>query len=68
VNARSLDPKAYSIIVLAKALEIYARTGVKVNTAYMPSVMMRRASELTGKTFRARDYLGAAQALKELIK
>lgn len=63
-----IDPLVYQRLVIAKALEFYARTGRKVNTAYTPRAMMATAAHLTGKTFRPRDYLGAAQALRETLK
>ena len=52
--------------VIATALEVYAKTGVKVNKAYTPTAMMKAAQELTGKTFAKRDYLGAAKAIREI--
>lgn len=62
------QPHAYQALLVSKALEIYAQTGMKVNRDYTPKRMMQVASRLTGKTFRPRDYLGAAKALKELVK
>jgi hypothetical protein len=35
-----------------------------MNRAYTPTAMMKRAAQITGKTFKARDYVGAADALK----
>lgn len=31
--------------------------------AYTPTAMMQAAREITGRTFKARDYMGAANAL-----
>lgn len=62
-----IDPQAYQRLVIARALEFYARTGTKVNTAYTPKNMMAAAARLTGKTFKARDYAGAAKALREAL-
>jgi hypothetical protein len=53
----------YAAMVLAKALVLYAKTGMKVNRAYTPKNMMATAAKVTGKTFKARDYEGAAVAL-----
>lgn len=55
----------YGAIVVAKGLEVYAKTGMKVNRAYTPANMMKLATQVTGKKFKARDYLGAAAALRE---
>lgn len=60
-----MEPTVYQALVVAKALELYARTGIKVNRAYTPSGMMRTAGQLTGRTFKPRDYVGAAQVLRE---
>lgn len=54
----------YGAIVVAKGLEVYAKTGMKVNRAYTPANMMKMATQVTGKKFKARDYLGAAEALR----
>lgn len=55
----------YRATVIAGGLRLYAKTGMQPNRAYTPSAMMRVAAEITGKKFKARDYLGAADALKE---
>ena len=64
----SINPSTYQALVIAKALELYARTGIKANRAYTPTAMMRMATKITGKTFRPRDYLPAAQALRDHIE
>jgi hypothetical protein len=53
----------YRMTVIASALRLYAKTGMKVNAAYTPKAMMATAAALTGQKFKARDYLGAADAL-----
>lgn len=57
--------KVYQATVVGSALRLYARTGMKANRAYTPSAMMRVATALTGKKFKAREYLEAADALKD---
>lgn len=57
----------YVAATLKSALKLYANTGMKVNRAYTPKAMMAKAAELTGKTFKARDYMGAVDALQEMI-
>ena len=54
----------YRATVIAGGLRLYAKTGMQPNRAYTPRAMMRVASEITGKKFKARDYIGAADALK----
>ena len=55
---------AYVCTALASGLRLYAKTGMKPNRAWTPKAMMAKAAELTGKKFGARDYEGAAAALK----
>jgi hypothetical protein len=54
----------YAMKTVAVALELYAKTGMKANRAYTPSNMLRFAAAKTGMKFKARDYLGAAKALR----
>jgi hypothetical protein len=57
----------FAAAAIKTALKLYAKTGMQVNRAYTPRNMIAAASRITGKTFKARDYLGAAQALEEWI-
>jgi hypothetical protein len=50
--------------VIEHALRLYAKTGIRANRAYTPSAMMRAATDITGRKFKARDYLGAADAIR----
>ncbi len=52
-------------LVVAKALDVYARTGILVNRSCTPKAMMETAVSITGQQFRPRDYVGAAKALRE---
>lgn len=61
----SVNPKTFQALVIAKALELYAQTGIKVNRAYTPKNMLAMANKLTGKPFKPRQYLEAATALRE---
>lgn len=54
----------YQALVVAKALRLYAKTGIK---AYSPKAMLATAERITGKKFR-RDYIAAAKALEEWAK
>jgi hypothetical protein len=53
----------YAMTVIASGLLFYARTGMKPNRAYTPKAMMQAAEKYTGKKFKARAYLEAAEAL-----
>jgi len=55
----------YQAVIIAGALKLYARTGIKANRAYTPKNMMLMATKITGRKFKARDYMGAHDALKE---
>jgi len=62
-------PVAVSVFqckVIASGLKLYAKTGMKPNAHYTPKNMMAAAERITGKKFKARDYLGAAAALSAL--
>jgi len=61
-------PRSLQAVAVASALEFYAKTGVQVNRAYTPKAMMRTAEQILGRTFKARDYRGAAAALREWVK
>lgn len=42
----------FRAISIKSALNLYAKTGMKANTAYTPTAMMRVATEYTGKTYK----------------
>jgi hypothetical protein len=58
----------YQCKVIASALRLYAKTGMKANRAYTPTNMLRTASALTGKSFKRGQYEEAAVALTELAE
>lgn len=53
----------FAMAVIASGLRLYASTGIRPNKAYTPKAMMAAAERYTGMRFKARDYLGAADAL-----
>lgn len=53
--------------VIAVALKMYAKTGMKANRAYTPTNMMAAATKFTGIRFKARDYMGAYNAIMEKL-
>lgn len=63
----SIDPRVFQALSIASGLKLYASTGMKPSRSYTPTNMMRAASAITGKTFKARDYMTAANALREHI-
>ena len=62
-----MTPEIYQMLVIKKALELYAKHGIKANRAYTPRAMIQTAERLTGRHFN-RDYLSAARALGQLIE
>jgi len=71
-NARSFSgPGAvdvFAMAVLASGLRMYAATGMRPNRAYTPKAMMAAAARHTGLTFKARDYMGAVEALTARVQ
>jgi hypothetical protein len=63
-----VTPRIYQALAVKSALLLYARTGLKANTAYTPKNMLATAGKITGKQFLKGDYKGAADALDEWIK
>jgi len=59
---------AYRALVVAKGLEFWAKHKMRLNRAYTPSNLMAAASQITGKKYRARDYLVAAADIREMLK
>lgn len=55
-------------IVIANALEFYAKTGMKVNRAYTPTAMLGAAKGITGKTYKRGQYAAAAADIREAVR
>lgn len=64
----ALNPYVYQAITIKAGLRLYMKTGMKPNRMWTPSAMMRTASNITGKKFKARDYQGAIDALEALLQ
>jgi hypothetical protein len=60
------DVRIYQALLLASALNLYAKTGIRVNKSYTPTAMLRVANKLTGHNYRRGQYAAAATALREL--
>lgn len=52
---------------LKSGIKLYAKTGIRPNRAWTPRAMMAKASEITGKKLKPRDYDGAVKALEEWV-
>jgi len=55
----------FRAFVIASALRLYAKTGMKANRAYTPSNMLAAASAMTGKKYKRGQYEQAANDLAE---
>jgi hypothetical protein len=53
---------------IAIGLETWAKHKIKVNRAYTPKRMMAAAEKITGRKFKAGDYLGAARAIRSMVE
>ena len=61
LTGRGID--VFRARALAQSLIVYKTTGMKMTRGATPKYMMTLASQITGKKFAARDYLGASTAL-----
>lgn len=60
--------EAYRLLVIASALELYGKTGIKANTAYTPTAMFRNATAATGKRYKRGQYFEAAADLRKVVE
>lgn len=71
-NARSFVGKeavdVFAMAALASGLRLYAKTGMKPNRMWTPRNMMQAAERYMGLKFKAKDYLGAADALSAKVQ
>lgn len=56
----------YRARVIASGLRLYAKTGMKPNSAYTPTAMLRAASAITGETYKRGEYERAAADLTKI--
>jgi hypothetical protein len=59
--------EVFRLLVIAQALELYAKTGIKANTAYTPTAMLRNATMATGKRYKRGQYYEAAADLRQVV-
>lgn len=55
-------------LIIKHAISFYAKTGMKVNTAYTPKNMLAAATRITGQKFKPRGYAAAVEALEAWLK
>lgn len=58
----------FAMAVIASALRLYAKTGLRVNRAYTPSAMLAAATRHTGIAFKRGQYVAAADALSAKVQ
>lgn len=55
----------FACLAVAQGLRFYAKTGMKINSAYSPSTMLKFVERTTGRKFKRGQYVEAAECLKE---
>lgn len=58
----------YRAVIIKHSLLFYAKTKMKVNSAYTPTNMLNAAHQITGKKFKRGQYVEAATAIDEWLK
>lgn len=58
----------FAMAVLVSGLRLYASTKMLPNRRWTAKTMMKLAEYHTGQKFKARDYLGAADALSVAVQ
>jgi len=59
----AIDPRTYQALAIRHALRLYAATGIKANSSYTPSNMLRAAGKITGNKYPRGHYAEAAADL-----
>ena len=60
--------QAFRALCCAQALEMWAKHKMLTTRQAKPAFLMQIAAEITGKTFKPRDYLGAAAAIRVMLE
>jgi hypothetical protein len=53
----------FACTVVASAMRLYLKTGIKANRSYTPTNMLAKASSITGKTYKRNQLALAADDL-----
>jgi len=57
----------YRAVVIKHALNVYAKTGMKVNRAYTPTAMLKAAEGITGIKYKRGEYEKASNDIALLL-
>jgi hypothetical protein len=57
----------FRAIALRSGIAMYSRTGMKPNSAWTPTAMLRTAGQITGKTYKRGQYQQAFDDLEAWI-
>ena len=60
--------QAIRALCCAQGLEMWVKHKMLTTRTAKPALLMKIASEYTGKTFKPRDYLGAAAAIRAMLE
>ena len=60
--------QAFRALCCAQALEMWVKHKMLTTRGAKPALLMTIAAEYTGKTFKPRDYVGAAAALRAKLE
>ncbi len=62
-------PYVFQAMAIRRAMEFYAKTGMRVNTAYTPKNMLATAAKITGKDYGTKwNAKTAATAVADLVE
>ena len=64
----NVTPELFQAIALKHGLSLYVKTGIKPNSAWTPSAMLRTASYITGHAFKRGQYTQAIEALRAWVE
>lgn len=64
----NIDPNYFQLLVITKALEVYLKTGMQVNTSYTLKNMLKFATSKTGKEYKRSTAPEALEDLLSMIK
>lgn len=62
------EVNTFVLVALKGAIKLYVATGMKANRAYTPTNMLRKAGELTGKTYKRGQLEQAGDDLQALYE
>lgn len=62
------NPRTYQALAIRAGLRLYAKTGMKPNSAWTPTRMLKTAASITGKEYKRGEYIKAADDLLALVE